>query len=185
MKYYAASKDTVIWERPGFECPGFGLPRKAVTWTSERKMVRLWTCTISAFACLYLKDLRTHLNSDHRENSAFRRTCGLPDCTRTKNTHLQIHLRNTCKPSTALFCCVHGKMFFQKWLKVVKYINLLSRKINCTLVWLKRSPLALHKGGEVWRGRGDGKITSKSYPLEMRQSFVLNPNVLVLMILTF
>lgn len=30
---------------------------------------------ICAFACLYLKDLLTHLNSDHRDDSAFRRTC--------------------------------------------------------------------------------------------------------------
>lgn len=57
---------------------------KPVTCTSERKMARLWTCTLCVFACLFLKDLLTHLNSEHREDSGFCRTCGLPDCTTDK-----------------------------------------------------------------------------------------------------
>ena len=59
-----------------------------VTCTNESKMARLsrglWTCTLCAFACLFFKDLLTHLNSEHREDNGFRRTCGLPDCTTDK-----------------------------------------------------------------------------------------------------
>lgn len=52
--------------------------------TRGRKMAELWKCMICAFVCLYLSDLLTHLNSQHREDSDFFRTCGLPDCSSEK-----------------------------------------------------------------------------------------------------
>lgn len=72
---------------------------KPVTWTSEKKMAK--NGMICAFACLYLKDL-THLNSDHRDDSAFCRTCGLPDCTTDKEytsaNSLAKHVRTKHSP---------------------------------------------------------------------------------------
>ena len=64
-----------------------------ITWTQPgsqssnllvEKMARLrWTCMICAFVCLYLNELLTHLNSNHRRDSNFCQKCGLPGCTTT------------------------------------------------------------------------------------------------------
>ena len=43
-------------------------------------MPQQWNCALCAFVCLFLSQLLTYLNTEHRDDTNFKQKCGLPDC---------------------------------------------------------------------------------------------------------
>ena len=83
----ATKRSSEAVKRSEWRGEGLSLLESSFLWSGSHdqkrveKMARLrWMCMICAFVCLYLSELLTHLNSEHRRYSNFRQKCGLPDC---------------------------------------------------------------------------------------------------------
>ena len=76
------------------------------------KMSQGWNCTLCAFLSLFLSQLLTHLNTEHRDDMNFKQNCGLPDClSNTEYSSINSFIKQVHSSHCTILNCTHEAVF--------------------------------------------------------------------------